>query len=108
MAGRKLFVNGTPNTLTATIAIRMGDNPANSAGKQTFTLNPGQQSWITYGNDSNIYMNGISVVTIANGAVIGEQEFVVQRGGNLDNMLNKSNVIQFNGSPEIHISSRQV
>jgi hypothetical protein len=106
MPGRKLFINSTPNTLTTTIAIRSGANPSNTAGKQTFTLNPKQQSWIDYGTNSDIYLNGLSIVMIANGAVIGEQEFVIQRGSSLDNMLNMNNVITFSGSPEINITSR--
>lgn len=107
MAGVKLFINSTPVNLNVTLVIRMGDNPANTAGRQSFSLSPGQESWITYGNDSDVYLNGVSVVSIANGAVTGEQEFVVQRGGDLDNVLNMFNVIQFNGGPEIHITSRQ-
>ena len=95
MAGRKLFVNGTDKQLKVTLFIRLGDSPANSAGTQSFNLSPRQQNWVDYGNTSNIYLNGLSVLSIFDGQVEAEQQFVVNRGNNLDNQLNMNNVIQF-------------
>lgn len=95
MAGRKLLINNTNNQLKVTLFIRLGDNPANSAGTQDINLSPHQQSWVDYGNSSNIYLNGLSVLSIFNGQITAEQEFVIQRGQILDNQLNMNNVVQF-------------
>jgi hypothetical protein len=94
MAGRKLFMNGTDKQIKVTLFIRAGDNPANSAGNQTFDLSPHQQSWVSYGNNNNIYLNGFSVVSLFNGELEAEQQFVIHRGGPLDNQLNMNNVVQ--------------
>ena len=94
MAAQKLFKNGSDKQIKVTLFVRAGDNPANSAGNQSFDLGPHQQSWVTYGNNQNIYLNGLSVVSLFDGELEAEQQFVIKRGGPLDNVLNKNNVVQ--------------
>src|SRR5262245_33239145 len=94
MAGRKLFMNGTDKQLKVTLFIRAGDNPANSAGVQSFDLPPHQQSSVAYGNDSNSYLNGLSVGSMFNGEIEAEQQFIIHRSGDLDKLLNMNNVVQ--------------
>ncbi len=102
MSGTKVFYNETDKQLSVCLLVRAGDDPVNSAGTETFTLNPGQNQTITYGLDSaiNIYLNGLTVSVFENGTLTSETEFVVQRGNDLDDELNKySNVaISVNGS----------
>lgn len=95
MAGRKLFVNKTGSDIRVTLFIRSSDNPVNSAGTQAFQLRPSQQNWVDYGNDQNIYLNGISLVSYFDGQVTGTQDFVVNRGSSLDNELNMNNRVEF-------------
>ena len=95
MAGRKLFVNNTGKDLQVTLFIRASENPVNSAGTQAFRLSSSQQSWVNYGTDQNIYLNGISLVGYFNGQVAGTQDFVVNRGSSLDNELNMNNRVEF-------------
>ncbi|MBV8633110.1 MAG: hypothetical protein JO002_01345 [Burkholderiaceae bacterium] len=97
MSGRKTIINNTPRDVSVTLAIRAGDNPANSAGRQTVTIKAHSQTQVTYGNDSNIYLNGLSVVAVGSDGVFGEQEFVVTRGAAIDNLLNMNSVIVLNG-----------
>ncbi|TFW31061.1 hypothetical protein [Duganella callida] len=97
MAGQKTFINNTPRDISLTLSIRAGDNPANTAGQQTITIRANSQARVTYGNDSNIYLNGLSVVAVGEDGVFGEQEFVVTRGAPIDNLLNMNSVVVLNG-----------
>ena len=46
-----------------------------------------------YGDNVNIYLNGITLASISDGAIIAEQEFVITRGSNLDNQLNTNSIV---------------
>lgn len=93
MAGVKTFTNGTGKNLEVTLYIRAGADPANNAGTQSFSLGGSESKQITYGDNTNIYLNGFSVMALYNGQITAEQEFVVRRGSNLDDQLNKNNHI---------------
>lgn len=95
MAGAKTFINNTGKELSVTLYIRMSENPANSAGSKQFNLSVGQSEYVSYGDAVNIYLNGISVASISDGAIIAEQEFVITRGSNLDNQLNMNDTVTF-------------
>ncbi len=97
MAGQKTFVNNTGRDISVTLSIRAGDNPANTAGQQTIAVAANSSAQVTYGNDSNIYLNGLSVVAVGADGVFGEQDFVVTRGAPIDDLLNMNSVIVLNG-----------
>ncbi len=48
---------------------------------------------LTCGNPRNIYLNGMSVVSMYDGQVTGEQKFIIQRGSPLDDLFNRNNHI---------------
>jgi len=95
MAGRKLFVNNSGQDLQVTLFIRMSENPANNAGTKPFHLGRSQSTWVDYGDDQNIYLNGISIVSVYQGQIQARQEFVITRGSDLDNQFNMNNCVSF-------------
>jgi hypothetical protein len=88
MAGRKLFTNKSPYVLFVTLVIRRSDDPRDKAGTKDFQLSGGQSQWQEYGDNINIYLNGIDLTAVANGARIGNQYIVIVRSSPLDNQLN--------------------
>lgn len=97
MSGTKTFINNTGYQLNVTINIRQGEDPANSAGSQQFQIAPNNSTSVTYGNASNIYLNGMTVIAITDDAVQSEAVFICVRGGTVDNMMNMNSVISING-----------
>ena len=109
MAGRKLFTNAGPYSMVITLVIRASEDPRNQAGTKEFLLNPSQSQWQEYGDDSNIYLNGIKLVAMFNGAMLGQQYVVIVRGSPLDDQLNMRNGVDFNfTSGSFTLSTRQV
>jgi len=109
MAGKKLFTNISPYRSDVTLVIRRSEDPRNTAGTTDFSLEPRQSAWHEYGDKVNIYLNGIKLVSMFKGEVIGQQHIVIVRGSELDNHLNTKNAVDFtftNGS--IVVSTRQV
>ena len=93
MAGIKTFINNSQATLQITLFIREGDNPINQDGTSSFALNPGESKIITYGNDQNIFLNGVLLFTIFQGDLYSKIQFVTLRESELDNLLNTNNEI---------------
>jgi hypothetical protein len=89
----KTFVNNSPATLQITLFVREGDQPANQDGTVSFALNPGQTESITYGDDQNIFLNGVLFFTIFQGDLYSKMQFVTVSESELDNLLNTNNVI---------------
>lgn len=109
MAGRKFFTNNSPYNLMVTLVIRKSDDPRNTAGTKEFMLTPNQGQWQEYGNDIDIYLNGIKLVSVFNGQMLGQQYIVITRGSQLDNELNMNNGVDFNFSGgSFQLSTRQV
>ena len=107
MAGHKTFVNQTGDRLAVTLYIRSGSDPATQAGTQDFSLGPNASEDVSYGSDSDIYLNGLSVASILNGQVSGAQDFVATRGSALDDLFNRNSIIQINFANEgFQLSSR--
>ena len=109
MSGSKLFSNFSNYDLNVTLVVRGGDDPRNPGGSVDFELPPGQSAWQTYGNDSNVYLNGIKLVAYLVGSLFAEQQIVVTRGSPLDDELNMRNAVDFsweNGT--FVVSTRQV
>jgi hypothetical protein len=109
MAGRKLFTNKSPYVLFVTLVIRRSEDPRDRAGTKDFQLSGGQSLWQEYGDKINIYLNGIDLTAVANGARIGNQYIVIVRGSPLDNQLNMLNAVDFGfDKSTFYVSTRQV
>lgn len=109
MAGRKLFTNIGPHTLAVTLVVRASEDPRNQAGTKEFSLGPHHSQWQEYGNNVDIYLNGIKLVALFNGQMQGQQYIVIDRGSTLDDQLNTRNGVDFfftNGT--FNLSTRQV
>jgi len=91
-AGEKLFSNLTHHDLNITLYIREGDLPKNTAGTLTFALASDEAQLITYGDATNIYLNGIEIDS-ANGT-IEKILITLERGNQLDTLLNTNNTIE--------------
>jgi hypothetical protein len=96
MSGSKLFVNKTSMTLQVTIFIRDGADPTKpDAGQESFTLAGGKSESISYGNSTDIYLNGLGFVTTDGQQQTIESRSVVTRGSAWDNLLNTNSTITF-------------
>jgi len=59
MAGTKVFTNKSGQFLHVTLLIRQGSNIQLPSLEQEFTLDVNESQTVTYGNDQNIYLNGL-------------------------------------------------
>jgi hypothetical protein len=99
MAGQKTFINNTSRDIAVTIVVRAGDDPSHTAGSQNLTVNANSQQQVSYGNDSNIYLNGLSLTPVSPDGLFGEVSFsVTTRGSPIDNALNTNSVMVLDGS----------
>jgi|SRR5580698_1404428 hypothetical protein len=108
MAGRKLFTNRTPHKVAITLVIRKSADPRDTAGTKDFFLNSGQSEWQEYGNNSDVFLNGIKLASVFNGQMVGQQYIVIVRGSPLDNELNTRNGVDFMFDKTFFLSTRQV
>jgi hypothetical protein len=109
MAGRKLFTNQSPYGMGVTLIIRASSDPRNQAGTKEFYLEARQSQWQEYGNNVDIYLNGIKLVAAFKGQMIGQQYIVIDRGSSLDNQLNMRNGVDFGfANDTFNVSTRQV
>ncbi len=104
MAGRKKLINNTGKDLKVILVIRKGDHPDDTAGTLNVDLSAGTENesgeaqnsrWVEYGDDVNIYLNGIEVELFINGISINQRRIVLERGIGLDNDLNTNDTIEF-------------
>jgi hypothetical protein len=104
MAGRKTLINHTGNDLKVTLIVRKGDSPEGNAGSVDVHLaaapdegrgEGGSRRVVTYGDDVDIYLNGIETTLISKGVAIGKREVVVERGSPFDDQLNTNDTIEF-------------
>jgi hypothetical protein len=101
MSGTKLFVNKTSMTLQVTIFIRDGADPTKpDAGQESFTLAGGKSESISYGNSTDIYLNGLGFVASDGHQQTIESRSVLTRGSAWDNLLNTNSTITFS-APDI-------
>ena len=113
----KLFVNHTGHPLKVQLIVRQGDDPMLNADPVDFDMgagkdcdeggNPDNVKLVSYGDENNIYLNGI-VVGFEDDGSEGMQRFqVIQRGVPLDDKLNTNNTIMFvyHGSIQIEASN---
>jgi hypothetical protein len=105
MAGMKKLINATGKDLSVILIVRKGDHPSESAGEVEVELSaaPEEESDqddtsiqdVTYGNDSDIYLNGIDTKLLVDGAEISQRRITILRGSGLDNALNMNDTIEF-------------
>ena len=110
----KTLINRTGNELRLTLIVRKGDHPDQTAGTVDVELGAGADAAqdtapadgksarkypsvreVTYGNDVDIYLNGITATMIQDGSGIGHREVVLERGSALDRDLNTNDTIEF-------------
>lgn len=91
--GAKTFRNQTNSSLTLTLFVRKGDNPASLLNIQSLTLAPGQSQNYNYSDNSNPYLNGMGAATNGGPDAISACQYVIQRGSPVDNLYNQSNTI---------------
>lgn len=89
----KTFVNNTLATLQVTIFVREGELPFNQDGTVSFTLNPRETLTVPYGNDENIFLNGIILFTISEGDLFSSVQLVTLQSSELDDLLNINETI---------------
>jgi hypothetical protein len=104
----KTLINRTGNELRVTLIVRKGDHPDETAGTVDVVLgaapkiteaaktadNKNEQD-VTYGNDVDIYLNGLSILMVKDGSGIERRDVVLTRGSALDNELNMHDTIEF-------------
>ncbi|SEO95375.1 hypothetical protein [Paenibacillus sp. OV219] len=93
MAGIKTFINTTEASLQMILFVRAGEEVYNQADAVPFTLGPLQTLDVSYGNDSNGFLNGILLFTIFQGSLYSKIQFATERGQSLDNALNTNSII---------------
>lgn len=98
MAGVKTFVNKAPSTISVSLFVRQGDNPANQAGTTSFDLKSGETKKVQYGNSSDVFVNGYSLVAGFSGDVFNQDATVTARGSSLDNQWNTNSIFEINFS----------
>jgi hypothetical protein len=97
MAGVKTVINRSSVPVRVTLLGRSGDNPNISTEHQgTAHIGAGQQTSITYGNDSNPYLNGVVLQFSDASSTIEQSLEVFQRGGSgtLDGKLNTNSILE--------------
>lgn len=104
----KTLINRTGNELRVTLIVRKGDDPEHTAGTVDVVLGAGPSAGedsasaddknvqdVTYGNDVDIYLNGITATMVEKGSGIGRRDVVLERGSVLDRELNTHDTIEF-------------
>ncbi len=59
MSGQKKFINRTNQYVNVTLLIRQGNDIHKQPLEQTFSLEANETKSVTYGDSSNIYLNGL-------------------------------------------------
>lgn len=90
---QKTVNNRSAATLQIGFLVRQGADPANFDGVVYFTIRPGETRTVTYGNQQNVFLNGVVISTIFNGDIYTKTQIVTVRGSQLDNLLNTNSII---------------
>ena len=97
MSGTKTIVNNSSQTLLVTLVARASDNPQNPTVREVCAnIGPGERKTLTYGDDSNPYLNGLTLLVTDGSSYIEQSWLVIQRGGpgTIDSMLNANSVVE--------------
>jgi hypothetical protein len=104
MAGMKKLINRTGNELKVKLIVRRSNHTTETAGTVDLDLAAGpdnasgedrSEQDVTYGNDLDIYLNGIETTMIVDGSAVGKRQVVVERGSEIDKELNTNDTIEF-------------
>jgi hypothetical protein len=94
MSGIKNIVNKTSSLLVGSITPRIGSNPQQSGPPVMFEIPAGQSQTVTYGNDQNPFMNGMTASSKTDGTSLLEGNWqVISRGGFVDDLFNTNSTI---------------
>ncbi|QZT37170.1 hypothetical protein K5X82_18390 [Halosquirtibacter xylanolyticus] len=100
MAEKKKIINNTEQELEVTLVVREGEKPEKTAGTVNATIpsdlkgHGANQKWVEYGNDTNIYLNGIDVKLSIGEVDLTTKKKVLGCGKPLDNELNANDTIE--------------
>lgn len=89
----KIFINNTLAAFQITLFVREGEFPYNQDGTVTFTLDPGETGSVSYGSDTNMFLNGLTIFSIYEGDLFSSVKFVTAQMSELDNLLNTNGTI---------------
>lgn len=109
MSGRKTFINNSNQYVNVTLLIRQGDNIQKPSLEQTFSLNAGERKDVTYGDNSNIYLNGLVFQwkDVTTQSMSTDRQEVIATGvmPTFDAVLNTHSVITINTLKGLDISA---
>jgi hypothetical protein len=108
MAGQKTFINKTSQTINVTLLIRQGNDISKPSLEQEFQLGPNEKKPVTYGNNTNIYLNGLVFEwkDIPSQSLNTDRQEVIATGVSptFDWVLNTHSVITINGVSGLNIT----
>lgn len=99
----KILVNksGTDFSNVA-LQTRRGSDPANQGPVvQVGPLKNGASTKVSYGDDQNPFLNGITIVFSISGSTAEQNQMVATRGSAWDNVMNTHNTVTFTGASAI-------
>ena len=109
MSGQKTFINRTNQYVNVTLLIRQGDNIQKPSLEQTFSLNAGETKNVSYGDNSNIYLNGLVFQwkDVTTQSMSTDRQEVIATGvmPTFDAVLNTHSVIAINALKGLDISA---
>jgi hypothetical protein len=100
----KTLINRTGGDLKVVLIVRKGDHPSDTAGSVVVELAAGSDQEtgeedlmqrVSYGNDTDIFLNGLELTMQAKGAETTSRSVVAVRGSKLDRILNTNDTIDF-------------
>tara|TARA_R110002072_G_scaffold237558_2_gene394912 strand:- start:3883 stop:4215 length:333 start_codon:yes stop_codon:yes gene_type:complete len=104
----KTFINRSNDFINVTLLIRQGNNIQKPSIKEEFSLSPGETKNVPYGNNSNIYLNGLTFQWKDKNlqAMMTKTQEVIATGSmpTFDAVLNTNSFITINGVGPMNIS----
>ena len=109
MSGQKKFINNTNQYVNVTLLIRQGNDIQKPSLEQTFSLDAHETKSVSYGNSSNIYLNGLVFQwkDQTTQSMSTDRQEVIATGvmPTFDAVLNTHSVITINSLPGLSISA---
>jgi hypothetical protein len=109
MSGQKKFINQTSQYVNVTLLIRQGDDIHKPSLEQTFSLDGNETKVVTYGDNANIYLNGLVFQwkDAATQSMSTDRQEVIATGTmpTFDAVLNTNSVITINSLKGLDISA---
>jgi hypothetical protein len=109
MAGKKTFNNKSNQTINVTLLVRQGTDIQKPSLEEFFTIGAGESKIVTYGNSSNIFLNGLVFEwkDQSNKSLNTDKQEVTDTGSapTFDWVLNTHSVININSAKGLDISA---